>query len=178
MSRSFQPELWRDIYLMLGTSSASLIGLLFIVYSLHLDEIKSEPVFRIRAHNRTLYLLVMFIEAVLILLPQPTVVCGAELVAINLFGLWFPLKHAFLYFRSNKQISYGRSGWAISRAIKYIIAFLLGIAGGAAQIRQMDWGIYLVTASSVSLLVLVVLNAYSIMVGADQMEIAKQSREQ
>ena len=174
MQRSFQPELWRDIYLMLGTSSASLIGLLFIVYSLHLDEIRNEPVFRIRAHNRTLYLLVMLIEAVLILLPQPMVVCGAELVAVNLFGLWFPLKHAFCFLRSSNKISHGRSGWAISRAIRYIVAFLLGITGGAALIGQMNWGIYLVTASSVSLLVLVVLNAYSIMVGGDQMEIAKQ----
>jgi hypothetical protein len=102
MQRSFQPELWRDIYLMLDTSSASLIGLLFIVYSLRLDEIRNEPVFRIQAHNRTLYLLVMLIEAVLILLPQPMVVCGAELVAVNIFGLWFPLKHTWCFLLPEK----------------------------------------------------------------------------
>jgi hypothetical protein len=167
MQHAYQPELWRDIFLMLGTSSASLIGLLFIVYSLHLDEIRNQPVFRIRAHNRTLYLLVMLVEAVLVLLPQPMVVCGAELVAVNLFGLWFPLKHAYCFIRTNNEISHGDSGWAIYRAIRYIVAFLLGVAGGAALIGQTTWGIYLVTASSVSLLVLVVLNAHSIMVGAD-----------
>ena len=39
MGNVHQPELWRDLYVMLGTSSAALIGLLLVVTSLHLDEI-------------------------------------------------------------------------------------------------------------------------------------------
>ena len=79
-------ELWRDLYVMLGTSSAGLIGLLFIASSLHLDDMKNE-VFRLRASNNTLCLLVMLVQAAAILVPQSTVMLGIELAASNLLGL-------------------------------------------------------------------------------------------
>jgi len=37
MENVYQPELWRDAYVMLGTAAAALIGLLFVVTSLHLE---------------------------------------------------------------------------------------------------------------------------------------------
>jgi hypothetical protein len=37
---------WQNLYVMLGTSSAALIGLLFVATLLHLGEIVSSPVFR------------------------------------------------------------------------------------------------------------------------------------
>ena len=45
----FQVEMWRDLYVMIGTSSAALIGLLYIVTSLHLNEIVNNVVYRTRA---------------------------------------------------------------------------------------------------------------------------------
>jgi hypothetical protein len=59
MEDAHLPELWRDLYVMLGTSSAALIGLLFVVTSLHLDDVVKNPVFRVRAYNGTLYLLIL-----------------------------------------------------------------------------------------------------------------------
>jgi hypothetical protein len=35
MEYAYQAELWRDMFVVLGTSSAALIGLLFIATSLH-----------------------------------------------------------------------------------------------------------------------------------------------
>jgi hypothetical protein len=168
MEHAFQSELWRELYVMLGTSAAALIGLLFIVTSLHLEEIANNPVFRVRAYNQTLYLLILLVEAVLILVPQPTPILGAELVAINIFGLWHPLRNTYNFFYKNKIG--GRGGWVISRAIRYFVAFLLGIAGGVEIIELSNWGIYLVTASYVTLLVTVVLNAWLIMMGVGEAE--------
>ena len=74
METAYQPELWRDLFVVLGSSSAALIGLLFIATSLHLDEIVSNPVLRRRAYNNTRYLLIVFVEAALLLLPQPILV--------------------------------------------------------------------------------------------------------
>jgi hypothetical protein len=37
MEQTHSPELWRDLYVMLGTSSAGLLGLLFVATSFHLD---------------------------------------------------------------------------------------------------------------------------------------------
>jgi hypothetical protein len=68
MGNRFHPELWRDAYVMLGTAAAALIGLLFVVTSLHLDEIANNPVYRIRARNNRFYLLTLLVEATLILI--------------------------------------------------------------------------------------------------------------
>jgi hypothetical protein len=47
-------DAWRDLYVMLGTSSAALIGLLFIATSIHLGEVVNNPGFRVRSYNQTL----------------------------------------------------------------------------------------------------------------------------
>ena len=38
-------QVWHDLYVMLGTSSAALLGLIFVATSLHLDEIVNNPAF-------------------------------------------------------------------------------------------------------------------------------------
>jgi hypothetical protein len=82
---------WHDLYVMLGTSSAALVGLLFVATSLHLGEVASNPAFRVRAYHLTLYLLTLVVEAVVVLVPQPVPFLGAELFALNLVGLMLPL---------------------------------------------------------------------------------------
>src|SRR5262249_9922252 len=42
-------EAWHELYVMLGTSSAALIGLLFVATSLHLREIANQDIYRLRA---------------------------------------------------------------------------------------------------------------------------------
>jgi hypothetical protein len=164
MGHAIQSELWRDLYLMLGTSAAALIGLLFIVSSLHLDEIVNNPAFRLRARNNTLHLVVIFIESMLILTPQPMPILGAELAAINLFGLQFPLSFAYRYFYKDRETGQ-RGGWSKYRSVIYIAGYLLGIAGSAILIGGSNGGLYPVTASCGVLLVLIVSNAWSIMAG-------------
>jgi hypothetical protein len=164
MKNAYQPELWQNVFVVLGSSSAALIGLLFIATSLHLDEIINNPILRRRASNNTRYLLVTFVEALLILIPQPMPILGAELVAVNLFGLSRPLINIYNYFRNKK--GFVQAGATIYRAIIFVISFLLGTAGGAAiLIERLNLGIYLVTASCIILVVTIVLNAWSIMLG-------------
>ena len=169
MGNTYQPELWRDVYVVLGSSSAVLLGLLFIATSLHLDEIINQPFFHRRAFNNIRYLLITFVEAVFVLLPQPILILGVGLVAINLFALWLPLRITYLYFKSDKEP--GHRGWTIFRAIIIIVSFLLGIAGGEqVLIGYLNWGIYLVAISCVTLIVMVVWNTWSIMLGISQSE--------
>jgi modulator of FtsH protease len=77
--RTFQPEQWRDLYVMLGTTAGALIGLLFVAMSMHLDLMVGNPIFRLRARNNTLHLLIMLVQAGLLLAPQPMLVIGTEL---------------------------------------------------------------------------------------------------
>lgn len=163
MKNTYQLELWRDLYVMLGTSSAGLIGLLFIASSLHLDDMKNE-VFRLRASNNTLCLLVMLVQAAAILVPQSAVMLGIELTASNVLGLMIPLSFTYKVHFKNKSDG-SRGGYSIYRAVGYMGGYLLGVVGGIALINLSRWGMYLATISYVGVLVAVIWNAWIIMFG-------------
>jgi hypothetical protein len=174
MGNAFQPELWRDLYVMLGTSSAALIGLLFVVTSLHLDEIVNNPIFRLRARSNSIYLIITLVEAALILMPQPMVTLGVEVTALNGFGLLLPLSIGFNIYK-NRSFAH-RGGFSAYRSAFFIMGFLLGVAGGASLIAHYNCGLYLVTASYLTLLVSVALNAWLIMQGIGQSEKKKKAK--
>jgi hypothetical protein len=167
---------WHDLYVMLGTSSAALIGLLFIATSIHLSDVVSNPGFRVRSYNQTLYLLTLLVEAILILVPQPVWFLGAELMALNLVGLWIALSTSYTFIYKHRDDSH-RGGMKMSRAIPLTVAYLLGIAGGITLIQGSRWGMYIVTVSYTTLLVTVVLGAWSTMVGIEQRQLAVEQRE-
>ena len=159
---AYQPELWRDLYVMLGTSAAALIGLLFVVASLHLEEVMSNPVHRTRARNMSLHLLVLLVEAALILTPQPMQALGAELFVINLAGLQLPLRFIYKAFYKDRHLG-ERGAYSIYRGAANVLAYLFGFAGGACLILAFVWGLYLVTVSFIAFLVSAILNAWTIM---------------
>jgi hypothetical protein len=163
MVRVDQPELWRDLYVMLGTSSAGLIGLLFIASSLHLEEMKND-VFRLRASNNTLCLLTMLIQAAAILVPQATTALGVELTATNLIGLMIPLHFTYKVQIRDKSLG-RRGGYSLYRAIGYIAGYLIGVAGGIALINLSAWGMYFITLSYICVIAAVIWNAWMIMFG-------------
>jgi hypothetical protein len=167
MENTYQPELWRDLFLMLGTSAAALIGLLFVAASVRISESIDRPVFRIRARSITLHLLAMFVQAMAVLTPQSINFLGVEVVVINLCGLWLPLR--FLYkmikkFRSEQK----REGVTFYRATSVIVGYLLGVVGGIGLINLANWGMYLITVSYGVILIFVTLTAWLIMFGAEQ----------
>jgi hypothetical protein len=175
MENAYQPELWHDLYVMLGTSAAALIGLLFIVTSLRLNEIMNNPVYRNRARNMTVHLLALLVQAIFILTPQPMAALGAELVAVNLLWLGAPL--SFTYQAVVKNPVLGKSGgFSVYRALAFIVGYLFGIAGGAALIAGSSWGLYLVTTTYVIFLVSVVLNARGMMLGLEQTGKTKKAK--
>jgi len=175
MEHAYQRELWHDLYVMLGTSSAALIGLLFVVTSLHLKEIVNNPIFRLRARRNSIYLIITMVEAALILTPQPIVALGIEVTALNGFGLLLPLSN--VYHMYNDRSFAHRGGFSPYRTAIFIICFLLGVAGGASLIVNHNYGLYLITASCLTLLVSVALNAWLIMQGVGQSEKKRKTKQ-
>ena len=169
-------DAWHDLYVMLGTSSAALLGLLFVATSIHLGEVVSNLGFRVRSYNQTVYLLILLVLAVLILVPQPLPFLGAELMVLNLVGLWIFIRTYYTFFYKHRDNSH-RGGMTTSRAIPFGGAFLLGIAGGIALIRGSLWGMYIVTVSYTTLLVTVLLGTWSIMLGIEQGHLSVEQRE-
>jgi hypothetical protein len=158
---------WHDLYVTLGTASATLIGLLFVAASLHLGDVVSNPGFRVRAYHINLYLLTLLVEAVVILVPQPISFLGGELFALNLVGLLLPLSTFYTFVYKRPDISH-RGGVKTSGVVALSLAYLLGMAGGITLIKESHSGMYLVTVSYTALLVAVVLRTWSIMLGVEQ----------
>ena len=165
-------QMWHDLYVMLGASSATLIGLIFVAASLHFRDLVSNPAVRVRAYHGTLYLLILLVEAVLILTPQPVTVLGAQLCALNLAGLWLPLSWAYRYYC--KAVI--PAGVSMTRIMSNSVAYLLGICGGIALFASSHWGMYLITASFMTLLVSVVLGAWQVALGIGQTEEKEKGR--
>ncbi len=162
-------RMWHDLYVMLGTSTAALIGLLFIATSLHIGEVASNLGFRIRAYNGTLYLLTLLVQSVFVLSPQTTLALGLEICALNLVGLTFPLRNFYRYLYKDADAA-RRAGFIVYRGLTYALSYLIGIAGGFGIATGSKWGMYIVTASYTSLMVAVVIGAWAIMLGIGQTE--------
>ena len=76
---------WGELYVMLGSSSAALIGLLFVASTLHVREIVRVEMFKVRVQNTMLVMVGTLIQAAVILTPQPIRLLGIELLILN-FG--------------------------------------------------------------------------------------------
>ncbi len=169
METAHQLESWRDLYVMLGTSSAALLGLLFVATSLHLDEITRNFSYRTRARNNSHTLIFTLIEATIILTPQPAALLSGSLAVANLVLLWLAIRNTYLYTIKNRDI--GRSGgWRMWRGIAFILALAIGTVGAAVSFQSMNVGLYIVTVSYIAVLVIVALNAWSVMIGIGQAE--------
>lgn len=169
METAYQPELWRDLYVMLGTSSAALLGLLFVATSQHLNEITNNFSFRTRARNNSYMLIFTLVEAMIVLTPQPIELLSGTLIVANLAIIWIPVKNTYLYAYKNRDVG-RRGGWAIWRGVAYLLAFTIGIAGGALTLLSPNVGLYFLTASYGAVLVIVALNSWSVMIGIGQIE--------
>jgi energy-converting hydrogenase Eha subunit A len=174
---SYQPELWRDLYVMLGTSSAALLGLLYVVTSLHLDEIFSHPAYRTRARSNSVFLIITLVEAALVLTPQPLTALGIELLTLNLFGWWFPISNTYQFLYKNRDLN-KHGGLSPFRAVAFHAAFIIGAAGGTCLASGLGWGMYLTTTSFVGLLVVTAMNGWSIMLGIGRDETRANARKQ
>ena len=163
ISSPFLPSSWNELYLMLGSSSAALIGLLFVATSLHLAEIANEDIYRLRAQYTMLSLLSMLLQGAAVLIPQPITVLGVELLAVNLWGLSFPIP---LLSKAMKiPGSRGRGGFSVRRAGIFIAAYLVGFIGAGVVATGREWGMYGVSMSYTMLLTISIWNGWMIMQG-------------
>ena len=160
------PGEWRDLFMTIGSSAGALVGLLFIVVSLHFDRISELSDYNMRvtiqgARYNTLHLLTVLVEAVAVLLPQP------------LIGLRLPLTIVRNYYDKHITISH-RGGFPTALIATVIAAYLLGAAGGAVLMRGLEWGLYAVALSCLIKIVRSVLTAWMLIFSQSHAQKTKQ----
>jgi hypothetical protein len=152
---------------MLGSSSAALIGLLFVAASIHLAEIANESLYRLRPQFTTLVLISTLLEAIAVLVPQSIPVLGIELLAVNLWGLSVPLT---LLSKVSIMPKARRGGFSFQRTAIFIAGYLVGIFGAVVLVSGRDWGMYPVTISYSTLLVVSIWVGWMLLQGIGQGE--------
>ena len=167
MEAVYQPEAWRDLFVMIGATAGALVGLLFVVMSLHVDKISDLPDHNMRAtmegaRYNILHLLTVMVEAAVVLVPQPVAWMAVQLIVINLVGLRLPLTIIAKYADKNLSIS-ERGKFPTGLIVTIIGAYLLGAAGGAVLFADPYWGLYLVTVAMLIKVVRSVLTAWMLM---------------
>ena len=166
--QSAQPELWREFFTAFATSTAALVGLLFVANSLHLDKLKNDPLLHRRARGVSLVMMLLFVQAMAILAPQDHTLLGAEICALNLMMVYFPFSAALMMRRRNVPLPITRIGPGI-------ICPLAGVVGGAFLMMNWRWSLHIVAASNVLALFVLVANAWSMMLGAWRTDLLKKS---
>src|SRR6185312_10327099 len=150
-------------------SAGALVGLLFIVVSLHFDKISGQSDVNTRvtmegARYNTMHLLTVMLEAAAVLTPQPAAWLGVELIALNLFGLRLPLTIIYRYADRHITISH-RGGFPTVLIATVIAAYVMGTIGGAAVIARLDWALFVVALSCLVKIVRSVLTAWMLIFG-------------
>jgi len=157
-------EAWHDAFVVIGGAAGALVGLLFIVVSLHFGRIEAGADTNTRAtldgaRFNTVHLLIVLAEAVAVLTPQPALFLGAELIALNLLGARSPF--AFIHRYAGKRLTISHeSGFPSVLLATIIAAYALGVAGGVVVLRHAEWGLYLVTLSCLAKIARSVLTAW------------------
>lgn len=156
MTHAYDPEAWREVYLMLGGALAALAGLLFVAISVRIDVIGKAPHWRVRAFGNIFALIGLLIISALVMLPQEPFLLGIELILANLFLLFFVPIRSFLHISRSTpaevpllRLALGTIGWG------------LGVAAGASLIVRAGGGMYLLTISCLGLIWISILNAWS-----------------
>ncbi len=126
-----------------GGASAGLTGLTFIVVSFRFDTIAVSQELRNRAAQTLSLFLTLTVVAVLITVPQPLPVFGAELMAVALTS-------AAVLTRLN-TVALREQTTRPSLALRWALAlFVGGIAvAGLLEVLGAQWGMYLYVASAI-----------------------------
>lgn len=155
MINAYEPEAWREVYLMLGGALAALAGLLFVAISVRIDVIAKSPHWRVRAFGITFALIGLLIESAFVMLPQEKWLLGIQLIVANIFLL------LFVPVRTYVSIAKFSPSAPKLRFIIGAIAWAVAGLGGLSLIVEFGGGMYLLTAACLGLIWLAVLNAWS-----------------
>jgi hypothetical protein len=167
----YQPQPWHDYFLATAGASAALAGLLFVAVSLHVRYIATSPDHRARSRDSLTGLVIVLVLSLVALVPQPTVWFGLELMVI--VAGYIAVVGAF-------QLAAIRAGgWHLPRSVLMRTGFgyLLAIAGilaGLSITLQTGPGIYVLGIILVVVSLWSLLNAWVLLMGVADEEIAAE----
>ena len=135
---------WHDFYVLIGTASATLVGLLFVSLSLNAEAISKKTNADLRALAEQTFATFLFVLlfAVIFLIPnQDHLGLGLPLLCIGGIGLFSTVSH-FLSTRHSEPRQWGRGGIAnrfIVPTVCYIVLLIIAVTVLLGQTGSLYW---------------------------------------
>ena len=162
MDAAYDPGAWHDFGVTLGTASAALLGLVFVVVSLHLRAVVDDPVLRRRAEIMLGMLAMTLAASAALLIPgQSREALGLELMPIALIYMTLVGLAAFGMTRSARGISRD----SLARVLIGEFSAGLVFAGGLGLLVHALGGAYLVGAGVVLGVLIAMLSIWMLFIG-------------
>lgn len=169
MQPIFKAEEWHNLYLLIGTATASLVGLFFIATSLHLDDVMRNQILRLRARNVMMAMLLLTVQSSVVLIPQSPIFLGVEIIGLNIAIVQFPIGATLRMRKAKSPIPIVRIGGGMAGC-------LLAMVGGATLLSKSQPAFYLVAAGNLLLVTILVSNAWALMLGVWETESPTSTR--
>jgi hypothetical protein len=168
----YQPEPWHDFFLATAGAAAALTGLLFVAISLHLRFVATDPQYRGMARGSLIGLVMALVLSLAALIHQPSGWLAVELVAVGI---------AYTPFGGVVQIlERRRKGVPIPlttvlrAAGGYLLAFI-GFLGGLSVGFHAGPGLFVIAAILVAIVLWNLWNAWVLLMGVADEEIAAET---
>src|SRR5438445_13292081 len=140
----YQPALWHDYFVVVGTGAAALTGLIFVAMTLHLDDITRHPVHRHRARTILTGLTAVFIRCALVLMAGQ----NDRAVALELIGVLLVVE--VILYNSIRQAAESADPSVLWRTIGSFATLVVEQAGAVLLFFGGAWGLYDVGSRSMS----------------------------
>ncbi len=175
-SEIYNPEQWHDFFVVIGTSAATLTGLLFVAMSLHLQDVAHDNVQRHRALSILMSLAAAFMRCALVLMgSQNHLTVGFELFIVCGIVTVIGAQSYIRTIRSSNNIP--RSSHR--RSIGNISCHLIEMLGAAILMSGFILGLYIAAIAMVISFYYMISGSWLLLIGISWDENkAKKSRDQ
>jgi hypothetical protein len=155
---------WHDFFLLLGTASATLVGLMFIAVSIGANIFKEEnrPALEVFLGPTVVHFAAVLVFCLLAVVPLHGWLSLAALAAaIGLAGIVYAGRVWFRLARSRYQIDLiDRTFYAPLPALAYLVV----LVAAALLYAQSEWGFVVAAAGLITLIVAAIRNAWDMMI--------------
>lgn len=162
----YQPAEWHDYFITVGGGSAALTGLVFVAMTLHLEEIRGDPVHRHRARTILTGLTAVFIRCALVLMGGQ----NGQAVAVELIGVLVVVE--VILYTSIRQAAGSADQGVVLRTVGSFACLLTEQAGALILFFGHAAGLYLVGIGMMSSFIFMVSGAWLLLVGVGARETA------
>ena len=168
----YRAEGWHDFFLATAGAAAALTGLLFVAMSLHMRYVATDPYYRNLARGSLVGLVSVLLVSLIVLVDQPATWVGIELV---LFALLFLVAEGRYDAINYRRLSGGRARATLIRSGIGALLALAGLGGGLTIAFQVGPGLYVIALVTITVTVWNLLNAWTLLIGVTDEEIAQQA---